>query len=69
MGASLRRQHCTVGSEVHACASRANPRRMSAGLSQEEKGKMVMAGALVDPLDGGILVFKDCTTEARAWLT
>ena len=27
---------------------------------------MVLAGALIDPLDGGILVFKDCTKEVRA---
>ncbi len=42
---------------------------MAAGLSQEDKGKMIMAGALIDPLDGGILVFKDCTKEVRARLT
>ena len=30
---------------------------------QADDGKMLVAGALIEPLDGGILIFKDCTKE------
>lgn len=32
---------------------------------QHEEGKMVMAGAVGDPIDGGVLIFQNCTKEVK----
>lgn len=33
---------------------------------QTKKGKLAMAGALVDPVDAGLLIFRNCTKEVGA---
>ncbi len=68
----VRHQSGREAGQAQLCAYCVEPCRAAGNLScfsfhlaglQETDGKMVMAGALVDPLDGGILIFKDCTKE------
>ena len=35
--------------------------------AQQEAGRLVMAGALVEPVDGGLFIFKGHSREVRGW--
>ena len=51
----IQRFRCPAGVQLIAC------------VTQAQEGKMVLAGALAEPVDSALFIWKDSTAEARTY--